>query len=85
MKNAIPLAVGSRTVSRRRILMDSCGCTVGAISIGTALPASLTWYAWHWNSYRLSLGSVSWRVLLIAFAAGVIGKAAGMLLFRMRA
>lgn len=79
------LAVRTRPGRTRGILSDECGCALGAISMGTALAISLAWYTWHWRSYGLAVGGASWRVLLIAFAAAIAGKAAGLLLFRMRA
>ena len=85
MNRAGKLAVRTRPGSTGGILVDGCGCALGAISMGTALAISLAWYTWHWRSYGLTVGGASWRVLMIAFAAAIAGKAAGLLLFRMRA
>ena len=61
---------------------DNCGCAMGAKFLGAGLIGAGLWYGWHWRAYSLSLGGVAWRVMLIAFAAAIIGKIVGIARFK---
>jgi len=61
---------------------DSCGCGMGARFMGAAFAASLVWYVWHWKTFAHSFWGACWRILAFSFAAAIIGKLVGILLFR---
>src|SRR5437764_7472256 len=65
-------------------LVDSCGCKMGAAFAGMGLLASTIWYGWQWHLSMLSFGGIVLRVLGSSVAAGFVGKAAGILVFRLR-
>jgi hypothetical protein len=49
-----------------------------------ALIASTCWYEWHRHSMALSPGAISLRILTWSLLAAVVGKAAGVIGFRLR-
>ena len=55
---------------------------MGAKFLGAALVGSVAWYAWHWHSYGLTLGSILLRVVVVSFAAATVGKLVGLITSR---
>ena len=71
-----------RAGARVTLAADSCGCAMGARFMAVGLLSSAAWYVWQWQSAGLSLWSISWRIMLISFAAAAAGKIVGMIAFR---
>jgi hypothetical protein len=63
---------------------DACGCAMGAWFLGAGLAGAAVWYGWHWHGYALSMWGFCWHVLLVSFAAAVVGKGAGILAYTVR-
>lgn len=66
----------------RRNAGDSCGCAMGARFLAVALVVASAWYAWHWHSFMLSIWAIALRVLGWSVLASIVGKIAGILVFR---
>lgn len=61
---------------------DSCGCAMGARFLGGTLVASIGWFALHRHEY--SLGRAGVRILIFTFAGAILGKLAGIAVYRLR-
>lgn len=62
--------------------VDSCGCAMGARFLAVAFAGSTAWYLSQWHAY--SFGGICGRVLLVSFAAAVLGKIVGIVWFRLK-
>lgn len=60
--------------------VDDCGCATGAQFMGVAFAGSTAWYLSRWYAY--SVGGICGRVLLVSFAAAVLGKIVGIVRYR---
>jgi hypothetical protein len=58
---------------------------MGARFIQVVMLAAIAWYALHWRSYGLSVGSMAVRVLAWSFLGGIAGKIIGILSAKFRA
>lgn len=63
---------------------DSCGCATGSVLLGIALIATCIWYGWHWQTSMQSPGSTAAHIFGLSFAAALVGKLGGMLLYKKR-
>ncbi len=75
---------GAKTDLLTRLAGDRCGCAMGGRFLAAGLAGSIAWFAWSWHFHALGWGYVSWRVFAVSFAAAVIGKVLGIVLFRLK-
>ena len=76
--------IGPKAMPLGFLAAESCGCRAGARFLSVALVASTIWYGWQHVAVALPLRSAVLHVLIISTAAAVVGKALGILLFRLR-
>jgi hypothetical protein len=61
---------------------DRCGCAMGAKFMGVGFAGSTAWNLYQWPAH--SVGGMCGRVVLISFAAAILGKIAGIVWYRLR-
>ena len=77
--------IGARSARPGPASVDRCGCQVSARFLTVALFGSTVWYGLQCLAYGFPLRAGVLRVLIISMAAATVGKAWGILRFRLRA
>ena len=78
-------ASGARSPLAGPASADRCGCRVSARFLTVALFGSTVWYGSQCLAFALPLRAGVLHVLIISMAAATVGKAGGILRFRLRA
>ena len=71
-------------IARELFPADSCGCRVGARFLTIALLVSTIWNGWQYLTAALPFRTAALHVLVVSLAAAVVGKAWGILRFRIQ-